>query len=130
MKRTTAAAVMLAALATLTACSSEDSSDSKPAAEAPAYTITEQDDSGNQRTVRVEVETADHLREVFDDVAGKLTEEAAWFVEINCKTGGTGKADNRLGNGRKSVGTIGAAGTGMPDGESEFEALPDPKCPA
>lgn len=131
MKRTTTAAVLLAALATLTACSSsDDSSDSKPAADAPAYRITEQDDSGNQRTVRVEVKTADHIEDVFEDVAGKLTEEAAWFVEINCQTGGTGKADNRLGNGRKAVGTIGAAGTGLADGETEFEALPDPKCPA
>ncbi|MFJ8900020.1 hypothetical protein [Streptomyces sp. NPDC102370] len=131
VKRTATAAVLLAALATLTACSSSDgSSDSKPAADAPAYTITEQDDSGTQRTVRVEVKTADRIEDVFEDVAGKLTEEAAWFVEINCATGGTAKADNRLGNGRKSVGTIGAAGTGLADGETEFEAQPNPECPA
>lgn len=126
MRTATAAAVLLAALATLTACSSEP----EPAADAPPYTITEQDDSGSQRTVRVEVKTADRIEDVFNAVADTLDDDAGWFVEISCATGGTAKADNRLGNGKKAVGATGAAATGLADGETEFEAQPNPECPA
>ncbi|MGW3711359.1 hypothetical protein ACWDN6_14575 [Streptomyces albogriseolus] len=126
MKRATAAAVLLAALATLTACSSEP----EPAADAPPYTITEQDDTGNQRTVRVEVKTADRIEDVFNTVADTLDDEGGWFVEINCSTGGTKSADNRLGNGKKAVGATGAAATGLDEGGTQFEAQPNPECPA
>ena len=128
MKRTIAALSIVAALAALTACSS-DSSDDKPAAKAPAYTITHQDDSGNQRRVQVEVNSTDGLRAVFDDVSAKLTDDAGWFVEINCSSGGTAKADNRLANGRKAVGRIGAAATGLADGETEFQVNDGATCP-
>ncbi|MFD8611065.1 hypothetical protein [Streptomyces sp. NPDC059631] len=126
MKRTaTAATVVLLAAAALTACSSVDSSDDKPAAKAPAYEITKQDDSGNQRTVTVEVKTTTGMKDVFEDVAAKLTDDAGYFVEINCAPGGA-----RLANGKKAVGKMGAATTGLDDGKTEYEAQPDPKCPA
>ncbi|MEV6536795.1 hypothetical protein AB0M86_45815 [Streptomyces sp. NPDC051639] len=121
----TAAALALAAM--LTACSS---SDSKPAAKAPAYKITHQDESGNQRTVTVEVTSAKQIRAVFDDVAAKLTDPAGYFVEINCSTGGTAKVDNRLANGRKAVGNIGAASTGLGDGKTDYQAQQGHSCPA
>ncbi|MEU8950910.1 hypothetical protein [Streptomyces sp. NPDC048489] len=125
----TAAALALALAATLTACSSSDS-DSKPAAKAPAYKITHQDKSGNQRRVTVEVKTGKSLRAVFDDVAAKLTAPAGYFVEINCATGGAAKADNRLANGRKAVGNVGAASTGLGDGKTDYEAQQGATCPA
>ncbi|UIX33558.1 hypothetical protein [Streptomyces sp. GQFP] len=128
--RSTAAAVLLAALAALTACSSGDDSSSDKAADVPAYEITKQDTSGNQRTVTVEVKTTKGLRAVFDDVAGKLHEDAGYFVEINCATGGTASVDNRLANGRKAVGNIGAASTGLDDGKTEYEAQEGRTCPA
>ncbi|MGD6762059.1 hypothetical protein ACOKM5_24300 [Streptomyces sp. BH097] len=126
-----ATATVLACLlgaAALTACSS-DSGDDKPAAEAPAYEITKQDDSGNQRNVVVEVKTTKNLRAVFDDVAGKLTDEAGYFVQINCTTGATSGADNRLANGKKAVGNMGAAATGLDDGKTEYEANKGTACP-
>ncbi|MET7450670.1 hypothetical protein ABZT03_02015 [Streptomyces sp. NPDC005574] len=129
--RTAAVAVLLAATAALTACSSsDDSSDSKAAAKVPSYAITKQDTSGNQRTVTVEVKSTEGLRTVFDDVAGKLTEDAGYFVEINCATGGTGTSDNRLANGKKAVGNIGAASTGLDDGKTEYEAQTGATCTA
>ncbi|MFF9284853.1 hypothetical protein [Streptomyces griseosporeus] len=129
MKRTAAALLAaVAALASLTACSSSDSNDDKPAA--PPYKITKQDASGNQRQVTVEVTSTKDLRAVFDDVADKLTDDAGYFVEINCATGGTAKADNRLANGKKAVGNIGAAATGLDDGKTQFEEQPGAKCPA
>ncbi|MEU0039965.1 hypothetical protein [Streptomyces sp. NPDC006333] len=128
MNRTAAiTAAALALAATLTACSS---SDSKPAAKAPAYKITHQDESGNQRTVTVEVTSAKQIRAVFDDVAAKLTDPAGYFVEINCSTGGTAKVDNRLANGRKAVGNIGAASTGLGDGKTDYQAQQGHSCPA
>ncbi|AVH58393.1 MULTISPECIES: hypothetical protein [Streptomyces] len=127
--RTTAAALAaVAALAALTACSSSD--DDKPAANVPAYKITQQDDSGNQRNVSVEVTSTKDLRAVFDDVAAKLTDPAGYFVSINCATGGTGKVDNRLANGRKAVGNIGAASTGLDDGQTDYKANTGRTCPA
>ncbi|MEH0470869.1 hypothetical protein QA943_18775 [Streptomyces sp. B21-097] len=130
MKRTAIAAVLLAATTALTACSSGDSSDSKPAAKVPAYKITKQDTSGKQRTVTVTVTSTEGLEAVFNDVAGKLTEDAGYFVEINCSTGGTAGADNRLANGKKAVGNIGAASTGLDDGKTEYEAQQGRTCPA
>jgi ABC-type oligopeptide transport system substrate-binding subunit len=127
-RTTTAAAVLLAALATLTACSSSDSSDDKPAA--PPYKITRQDTDGTQRTIAVEVTSTKDLRGVFDTVADQLTEDAGYFIEINCATGGTGTSDNRLANGKKAVGSIGAAATGLDDGKTEYAEQPNAKCPA
>ncbi|MFJ3867896.1 hypothetical protein [Streptomyces nigra] len=129
MNRTAITAAALALAAALTACSS-GSSDDKPAAKPPAYEITHQDTSGNQRTVTVEVKTGKALRAVFDDVAAKLTEDAGYFVQINCATGGTSKVDNRLANGRKAVGNIGAASTGLDDGQTDYEAQQGRTCPA
>ncbi|MYU21207.1 hypothetical protein [Streptomyces sp. SID8352] len=108
----------------------DDKADTKPAAKAPPYKVTQQDDDGNQRTVRVEVDSTTGLRQVFDDVAAKLTDEAGWFVQINCSTGGTEKVDNRLANGRKAVGRIGAATTGLKDGDIEFATVDGRSCPA
>ncbi|MFI5993152.1 hypothetical protein ACIBAC_15120 [Streptomyces sp. NPDC051362] len=131
MNRTAAiTAAALALAAALTGCSSSDSSDAKPAAKAPAYTITHQDKSGNQRTVTVEVKTGKQLRAVFDAVAADLTDPAGYFVEINCATGGTAKVDNRLANGRKAVGNVGAAATGLGDGKTDYEAQQGRTCPA
>jgi major membrane immunogen (membrane-anchored lipoprotein) len=127
--RTTAAAVLLAALAMLTACSS-GSDDSSKAADVPAYKITHQDTSGNQRTVTVTVTSTKGLRAVFDDVAGKLTDDAGYFVEINCTTGATKGADNRLANGRKAVGNIGTAATGLDDGKTDYKPNAGTSCPA
>ncbi|RMB83661.1 hypothetical protein [Streptomyces shenzhenensis] len=131
MNRTTLTALAALTLAAaLTACSSSDSTSSKPAADAPPYKITRQDKSGNQRQVTVEVTSTKDLRAVFDDVTAKLTDDAGWFVEINCSTGGTAGADNRLANGKKAVGNIGAASTGLDDGKTEYEANEGRSCPA
>lgn len=102
--RTTLLATAVATLtSTLAACSSVED---KPTA-APAYQITRQDSTGNQRVVSVEVDTIENLRAVFGDVAAKLDEEAGYFVETNCSTSGTETSDNRLANGKKAVGSIG-----------------------
>ncbi|MGW0933138.1 hypothetical protein [Streptomyces sp. NPDC002644] len=99
-------------------------------AAAPAYRIVHQDRTGNSREVVVEVASSKRLNDVFAAVADGLTDPAGYFVAINCTTGGTKTVDNRLGNGRVSVGQIGAAATGMDDNSAEFEPNPGRDCPA
>ncbi|PWI08111.1 hypothetical protein DIZ27_24650 [Streptomyces sp. NWU339] len=131
MNRTTAVILAAAAsLTMLTACSISVSDNSEPdgrparAAKVPAYEITRQDDSGAQRVVVVEVETTERMESVFEAVAAELTDDAGWFIEIDCADGG------RLANDKKAVGSAGAAATGLDDGRTEYEALPGATCPA
>lgn len=121
---------VLSAIITGIAGSGDDSSKSDTADAKPSYKVVEQDTSGNTRQVVVEVDSTTGLRAVFDNVADTLTDKAGYWIQINCSTGGTAKVDNRLGNGKKAVGNIGAASTGLKDGQTEFEALDGAACPA
>ena len=126
MRYTHATALAAAALVTLAACSPDDgSTDAKP----PAYKVTEQETSGNQRNITAQVNTTKNLRAVFDDIIDKLDEDAGYFVYINCSTGSTKAWQNRLANGRYARGNIGAATTGLADGDVEFEAVKGATCP-
>ncbi|MDT0438676.1 MULTISPECIES: hypothetical protein [Streptomyces] len=134
MKRSTPT-LLLSAIATavLTACSGTETGTSgspEAAPKVPAYKITHQDTDGNQRRVTIKVTSAKGLRAVFNDAAAGLKDDAGYFVEINCTTGGTGSADNRLANGKKAVGHMGAASTGLADGKTEFEEQQGATCPA
>jgi hypothetical protein len=101
----------------------------KPAADAPPYKVVKQDTSGNSRQVTVEVDSTERLEDVFTAVANDLTEEAGYHIWINCSTGGTASVDNRLANGRKAVGSMGQAATGLKDGETEYKANEGRTCP-
>jgi hypothetical protein len=93
------------------------------------YSVVEQDDSGNKRNVVVEVDTTAHLRKVFDAVADSLSDEAGYYIMINCSTGGTKDVDNRLANGQKAIGRMGAVTTGLEPGDTEFSTNDDRTCP-
>jgi ABC-type glycerol-3-phosphate transport system substrate-binding protein len=125
--RHTAIAVAITAL-TLAACSSNDSDQDD--APAPDYKIVQQDTSGNQRLVTVEVDTTNDLRAVFDDVTKALTDEAGYIISINCSTGGNENYEHRLANGKYAVGRMGAATTGLDEGDTEFEPVKGRSCPA
>lgn len=124
----TALAGLTIAVFALAGCGGDNttSADNKPA---PDYQIVKQDKSGNQRLVSVKVDTTKNLKAVFDDVASKLTEEAGYLIEINCSTGAAKAADNRLANGKKAVGNMGAATTGLKDGATTFEKVAGATCP-
>ncbi|GGR71076.1 MULTISPECIES: hypothetical protein [Streptomyces] len=126
--RITAVGLIATALLSLTACSSSSDDDTKPSA--PAYKVVHRDTSGNQRKITVEVTSETRLRAVFDDVIKDADGNAGYFVEINCSTGGTSSVDNRLANGQYAAGNIGAATTGLKDGESKFEPVAGRSCPA
>lgn len=101
----------------------------KPDAKAPPYKVVQQESSGDTRNVTVEVDSTKDLRAVFDAVTKDLDDEAGYWVQINCSTGGTKDADNRLANGKYAVGRIGAAGTGLKAGSSEFSTNKGRTCP-
>lgn len=129
--RHTATLAATALLLALTGCTGSDKpADTKPAPSVPPYEIIESEDSGNQRTTIVEVGSTEGLEAIFNDVAAKLTEEAGHIVLINCNVGGTDTWEPRLANGKKAVGRMGMATTGLEDGETKFEPVKDAKCPA
>ncbi|MFD5002209.1 hypothetical protein ACFWMV_04805 [Streptomyces mutabilis] len=108
----------------------EPAGETTPAAKPPAYEVVEQDDEGNRRIVVVEVDSTKDLKGVFDAVREDLKDEAGYFVQINCSTGGTDTVDNRLANGRYAVGRMGSAATGLDEGSSDFELNEGRSCPA
>ncbi|MFJ8146963.1 hypothetical protein ACIQ6R_18075 [Streptomyces sp. NPDC096048] len=121
--------IVLATLANIGA-PDDDKADDPPAATVPAYEITKQETTGNTRNVTVEVDSTKGLEAVFNDVARKLTDEAGYFVQIDCATVGADKSAARLANGKVAVGNMGAAATGLDEGETEFAALDGRSCPA
>lgn len=125
---TTTALIAAGLLATLTACGGD--TDNKPSTPPPAYTVTKQDTEGNKRTIEVQVDTTKDLKAVFDDVVSGLKDEAGYYVMLNCSTGGTAKADNRLANGQYANGSMGAATTGLDEGTTEFDTNDGATCPA
>jgi hypothetical protein len=121
--------VLISIISAATSGSNDGKGKSDTAKDAPAYNVVEKDTSGNTRQVVVEVDSTKDLEAVFNDVADTLTDKAGYWVQINCSTGGTDKVDNRLGNGKKAVGNVGAAATGLKDGQTEFSANKDRTCP-
>ncbi|MFE1290062.1 hypothetical protein [Streptomyces sp. NPDC058751] len=109
--------------------SGNNASGAKRAAQVPHYKVVKQDKTGNKRNVVVEVGTTKNLRGVFNAVTKSLTDEAGYYVMINCSTGGTKSVDNRLANGQYAIGSMGAATTGLKDGSTEFSTNKGQTCP-
>lgn len=126
MRGRTTATLFGVAICALTACGrpapvQETSAAPAPTeAAAPAYKVVDTQQRRYQAYVTVEVDSAENLESVFAAVADTFTEEAGYFVLVNCSTGGTPSADNRLANGRMAIGNRGVAATGMAAGEREF----------
>lgn len=112
----------------------DDGGDGQPAAATapavPPYKVVKTFGKGLSTDITVEVDSVEGLRAVFDDVRKKHQEDGGYFVIVNCSTGGTKARDQRLANGRYAIGKEGEATTGLDDGGSEFEVLPDAQCPA
>ncbi len=94
----------------------------------PSYTSSRDRDV---ITAIVDFDDQADLRKVFDDVVSKHQDlaDGGYHVQINCSTGGSASADNRLGNGRFAIGALGAAQVGLKDGASEFKVNEHATCP-
>lgn len=90
--------------------------------------------SEENRTIDVRVEAmppGDGLRLIFDHVRTTGDRpDGGYFVLINCATGGSTGADNRLANGKFAIGELGTAQTGLPAGGHEFSIVEGRACPA
>ncbi len=102
--RTTAALVSALLAVALTACSGDTEG---KATDVPSYKIVQQDTGGDNRDLVVEVESPDGLEAVFNNVAGRLTDEADYLVVIKCSMGETADVDARLATGTVVVGSTG-----------------------
>lgn len=108
--------------------SSSDDDAGKPAS-VPAYKVV----SSKGGNIVVEVDqlpTKEQMTSIVTDLRGQQSKEAGYFVSINCSTGGTAKADNRLGNGRFGIGAAGEARTGLDDGVIDVQVNEGRTCPA
>ena len=106
---------------------------SAAAAEALPFAIEEQPRAGEDGTIRVTVDTvptADEARGILAALRDDFNAEGGYFVQINCSTGGTEVADNRIANGEFAVGAVGAARTGLTAGTGTIEVLDGRVCPA
>lgn len=125
------AIVAVALLVALSGCGAAEDAAEQPA---PAYTIVDKPDSGQgQGSIVAQVKrkgTTAELRAVFDAIRQDFSqEERGYYVAIDCETGGSKAAANRLANGRYAVGRLGAAQTGLDDGQAEFEVNAGSQCP-
>ncbi|OZC55045.1 hypothetical protein CH289_07575 [Rhodococcus sp. RS1C4] len=79
---------------------------------------------GPQITVHlIDNYSVDNAREVFETVQKRQREEDGYFVWMYCDP-----TEEPIGNGKFAVGAIGAARTGLGDGEGEFTPLPGAVC--
>lgn len=93
------------------------------AAPAPAaYELTE---SGRQLTALVRTDDTGQLGAAFREISTKVLfgrPEGGYFVHFDCAYGNDpSKAANRLATGKIAVGRLGAAQTGLPEGETSID---------
>ncbi|MEV7866723.1 hypothetical protein AB0P17_11605 [Streptomyces sp. NPDC088124] len=50
--------------------------------------IVKRDRGGRTQNIEIEVDSTEKLRAVFDDALSNVTDEGAYFVTINCSSGG------------------------------------------
>ena len=93
----------------------------------PARSVTEDGD-----LIEVTVATGVTEREarwIVWELMQEYRADGAYFVNINCETGGAPQADNRLANGKFAIGTRGAALTGLAEGKQDTTLVEGASCP-
>ncbi len=104
--------------------------DDQTPASAPTYRVVSQNAKGE---IVVEVDalvTKEQMQAIAEDLRTKQTKDHGYWVSINCSTGGTKAADNRLGNARFGLGALGTAQTGVEKGKVLVEPNEGRTCPA
>lgn len=123
---------------TAVACSAppKDSTPPRSASEAPSaagtvppYRLEVSDDRYFDVYIDKLYPEADLQRIVAELQRSHADQEDGYFVRINCSTGGTSGADNRLANAKFAVGPLGAARTGLGEGQLEFKVVAGATCP-
>jgi hypothetical protein len=112
----------------LAGCATAAKPSAAPSPSAPAYRLVGE----AKRTVTVEIDQvpdAAGLAAILSAEKARHGDDGGWTLLINCASGGTAKADNRLANGRWANGKLGAAQTGLQAGGSEITPVAGAACP-
>jgi hypothetical protein len=112
----------------LAGCATSSKPSAAPTPSTPAYRLV----SAERRTVTVEVDQvpdAAGLAAILAAERARHGDDGGWTLLVNCSSGGTKAADNRLANGRWANGRLGAAQTGLAAGASEITQVDGATCP-
>lgn len=96
-----------------------------------SYRVTDDSTRGYARYMTLEVDAWNDsaATTILADLQRDLTDEGGYFVTIDCSTGGTSGAANRLASARFAVGTKGRAATGLADGQLDLQINEGRTCP-
>ena len=87
-------------------------------------------EAGDEITIEVDrLITQEEAEAIMADLQADSHENRGYFVRIDCSTGATESAANRLANGRFANGDVGAAQTGLEPGTFEVEVREGRECP-
>lgn len=117
------------------ACATEPSTDAAApsdvsTAAAPAYRLQIGKKPSSLEVYVSKMPTYGEAQAIIADLQRKFEDkDDGYFVSINCSEGGTRDVDNRLGNGKFAIGAIGAARTGLDEGQYEVALVDGAKCP-
>ncbi|ADT97878.1 hypothetical protein Mspyr1_11960 [Mycolicibacterium gilvum Spyr1] len=123
--------LVMVAAAGLSGCGAPQDDDlASPADNAPPYRLEIGEKDSTLRVFVDQLYSPPELESIVVELQKQYRDQPdGYFVQINCAEGGSERADNRLANARFAVGAIGAARTGLDDGERKFEPRTGVKCP-
>ncbi len=103
---------------------------SNPTVAVPPYQLETGKKASSLRVTVDRVHTLPEMTAIVADLQRRFADHPdGYFVQINCNLGGTAAIDNRLANAKFAVGRIGAARTGLNDGDREVNLVEGQKCP-
>jgi len=97
----------------------------------PPYQLETGKKPSNLRVTVDRLYTLPEMTAIVADLQHRYADQPdGYFVQINCSVGGTASLDYRLANAKFAVGRIGAARTGLDDGDREvIMVVGDRQCP-
>ncbi|OBG21540.1 hypothetical protein A5768_25890 [Mycolicibacterium fortuitum] len=118
-------------VAIVSACATDSTAaPSDATSAAPAYRLQVGKKPSSLEVYVSKTPTYGEAQPIITDLQRKFEDkDDGYFVSINCSAGGTRDVDNRLANGKFAIGAIGAARTGLKEGQHEVTLVDGAKCP-
>ena len=110
---------------------SETPTNSPSAGPVPDYRLQVGEKPSTLNVYVTALPTEDQASQIVGDLQNKYAgHDDGYFVSIYCEESGQFESGNRLVNAKFAIGNIGAARTGLNDGESEIRPVANAQCPA
>lgn len=110
---------------------SDSTASSTSSPSVPAYRLEVGEKPSTLNVYVPKLPTAGETSLIVEDLQDQYsTQDDGYFVQIFCEESGQFESGNRLANARFAVGNIGAARTGLNDGEKKIDAVVGAHCPA